>query len=1311
MITPFLRVAHAALFICITTNASEILYNGIEFRPLAPHPLETSSRPVETLPADPETPYYISTPPSAIIIDIGRQLFVDQFLIGNVNGLTRKAHNPVDHPANPIFSAANPGSWEFAGTNNKPFAAPYTDGLWWDPAAQKWKMWYMGGYAAKTGYAESADGINWTRNQNPVNTPLFGNADGISRDAGMVWLDLRPGVPAAERYKMSRYRAGLEIRTSADGVNFTEPLFTYNRNTQTPGDRTTFAFNPFRNKWVFLVRGQESKYSYSRYKRYAEGDSFTSPIWTDFNRLPHWLRADNLDRDMWDEGLDWEENVQTPDLYNFEMTPYESLMLGFFNVQAYEAEHDYTSDPPVQVAPYRPKHNYITLGYSRDGVRFSRPDRNVFLGPVDDPDRSNGYENTPWNWGNIQPVGGLFSVVGEELWIYYSARAGWGDPDGFFTAPFWDGTHSRMGLATMRRDGFVSYEAGTAGGTLTTRTLKFTHTNGFFFVNADVATGGSVQVEVLDANTNAVIPGFTRSDSSSATLNGAGSTRQSISFAGGNIGSLANRPLKFRFHVTNAKLYAFWVSNHPDGRSNGFVAQGGPGFRGHKDDGGEPVATAEVEVRGNGIVIPDGDTTPGTADGSSFGTVTPGAPAITRTFTVHNLGSSALHTTGVNVPPGFSLLKGLSAVIPPGGKDSIVIQLPAVDSGIFSGDISFGTNDADESLYNFRVAAIVTGSEVSVTGNGFAITDEDHTPYAGDHTWFGLHVQGAPPVTRTFTVTNTGASTLTLGSVTLPDGFYPGSDTLVSSLAPGASDTFSVTMPSSVIGVFDGDIRFVTNDNDENPFNFRIRGRVGPAGPMVTVSGNNVGIASGDTTPSLNDHTDFGLLEQNGTSVRRTFTVTNQGTATVSLDGFAVTGGFTTAGCDRLTTTLPPSGSDRFEVILPATAGGVHNGAVTFLVNNITPYTFSIAGKVGPKDGAPEIAVTGNTDFGAVTTGSTPVTRTFTVSNLGTATLTLGPVSLPAGFVSGGDPLVSSLEPGKSDTFNVTLPASSQGTFSGQISIATNDPDENPFTLAISGSVGTQSGKPTVSLLVTDAEAAESGKPAANPGVIRISRTGVASTPLTVYFSTGGTALYGASNDYTLIDNDGAVVTTSAVIDAGELHVDLIVLPVDNATIEASEAVTIAIKPNNAYLIGNASGTVTIADNEPVVTIVATDADAAESGTPPGNPGMIRINVSQAPAIAPLPVRFTLGGSTAIHPGDYTMVMINPDGSEGKVVGSPVSIPVGRTFVDIRIKPVDDKLANEPDIETVRVQLMISATNSYTLGAETVAIVSIQDNE
>jgi len=52
-----------------------------------------------------------------------------------------------------------------------------------------------------------------------------------------------------------------------------------------------------------------------------------------------------------------------------------------------------------------------------------------------------------------------------------------------------------------------------------------------------------------------------------------------------DLSSLANQPVRFRFHLQNGKLFAFWVSPETSGASHGYVAAGGPGFSSNRDIG------------------------------------------------------------------------------------------------------------------------------------------------------------------------------------------------------------------------------------------------------------------------------------------------------------------------------------------------------------------------------------------------------------------------------------------------------------------------------------------------------------------------------------------------------------------------------------------------------------------------------------------------------------------------------------------------------------------------------------------------------
>ncbi len=65
---------------------------GIVLQQPTEHPVENPNIPIVTLPADPVRPYYMTIGlPNPIKIDVGRQLFVDDFLIANTSKLTRTA--------------------------------------------------------------------------------------------------------------------------------------------------------------------------------------------------------------------------------------------------------------------------------------------------------------------------------------------------------------------------------------------------------------------------------------------------------------------------------------------------------------------------------------------------------------------------------------------------------------------------------------------------------------------------------------------------------------------------------------------------------------------------------------------------------------------------------------------------------------------------------------------------------------------------------------------------------------------------------------------------------------------------------------------------------------------------------------------------------------------------------------------------------------------------------------------------------------------------------------------------------------------
>jgi hypothetical protein len=237
-----------------------------------------------------------------------------------------------------------------------------------------------------------------------------------------------------------------------------------------------------------------------------------------------------------------------------------------------------------------------------------------------------------------------------------------------------------------------------------------------------------------------------------------------------------------------------------------------------------------------------------------------------------------------------------------------------------------------------------TAPEIAVLGNGVNIVDGDTTPSTTDGTDFGTVAQGAVD-DRVFTVSNTGTSTLTTSSLTLPSGFTL-IEGLSASIAAGSSDTFTVWLNTSSTGAHSGQISFVNNDSDENPFNFSITGFVNPPlAPEIAVLGNGVNIVDGDTTPSTTDGTDFGTVAQGATD-DRVFTVSNTGTSTLTTSALTLPSGFTLV--EGLSASLAAGSSDTFTVRLDTSSPATHSGQISFADNDSdeNPFNFSITGTV-----------------------------------------------------------------------------------------------------------------------------------------------------------------------------------------------------------------------------------------------------------------------------------------------------------------------------------------------------------------------------
>ncbi|MDZ7620388.1 MAG: hypothetical protein U1E05_25580, partial [Patescibacteria group bacterium] len=512
-------------------NRGERLYNGIvlpeEWPPQSIDPSDTAPMPV---------PYLDARPP-IVPIDVGRQLFVDDFLI-ETSTLNRTFHMPVKYAGNPVLKPEtelelNPGK--------NAAAVPKSGGVWWDPAEKVFKMWYEAGWIHTICYATSKDGLTWERpalDVNPGTNQVL--PPDLTPDSWTVVPDWDAKDPK-QKYKMFMRPPGGNMpgwsMTSADGIHWVNRT-----ETGVTGDRSTMFYNPFREKWVYSLRSGFR----GRSRHYWEADDFLAgATWESWEPVV-WAAADR------DDPPDAEVGA-TAQLYNLDAVAYESIMLGIYEIHL---------GPPNDVCSKMglPKITELNFAYSRDGFHWHRPDRRAHI-PAERRD--------VWDRAYVQSLGNICTVRGDKLWIYYTGFQG----DTSKTGSHWlsNGMYDRgaTGIAFLRRDGFASLDAGPDGGVVITRPVTFEGKH--LFVNA-AAPGGRLRAAVLDEKGEPIAP-FTLENS--VPFSGDG-TLEMLQWNGGDdLSALRNNPVRFQFELSDGSLYAFWVSRDATGRSDGYVAGGG----------------------------------------------------------------------------------------------------------------------------------------------------------------------------------------------------------------------------------------------------------------------------------------------------------------------------------------------------------------------------------------------------------------------------------------------------------------------------------------------------------------------------------------------------------------------------------------------------------------------------------------------------------------------------------------------------------------------------------------------------------------
>ncbi len=255
-----------------------------------------------------------------------------------------------------------------------------------------------------------------------------------------------------------------------------------------------------------------------------------------------------------------------------------------------------------------------------------------------------------------------------------------------------------------------------------------------------------------------------------------------------------------------------------------------------------------INLRGNGVVIANGDMTPTSADNTDFGTVTtPGPNISTLYFSLDNVGSADLTNVAVAVGAGtpngvFSLAGPVVPTLVPSSGTAFGISFDPAAEGLQSSTVTLTNTAGADSPYSFAVQGTGVSPEIAVEHP--AGTDlVDGTASVA----FGT-VPVSSSTTRTFTIRNIGAGLLNITGHNV-DGAHAGDFQVTtapaSTVASSGYTELVVTFSPLATGSRTAVLHIANTDANENPFDIVLTGIAGNSitgtldgvNPVVTTTG------------------------------------------------------------------------------------------------------------------------------------------------------------------------------------------------------------------------------------------------------------------------------------------------------------------------------------------------------------------------------------------------------------------------------------------------------------------------------------------
>jgi len=187
------------------------------------------------------------------------------------------------------------------------------------------------------------------------------------------------------------------------------------------------------------------------------------------------------------------------------------------------------------------------LTVSHDGIHWTRvAQRETFLPVFPDGHRGDGM---------VRPVA-RYITKDDKVYIFYGMVSGPHSGPNFPANEIIRKDPGSVGLSILRRDGFVSLDAGEEKGHVITR--PFRSAGRKLHLNAEVKQGGAIRVSTGHCNSFLDVHGA-RDGFEQSNMISEDSTDIIVSWPEANLAQLDSEVVRFRISMRKAKLYSYWL--------------------------------------------------------------------------------------------------------------------------------------------------------------------------------------------------------------------------------------------------------------------------------------------------------------------------------------------------------------------------------------------------------------------------------------------------------------------------------------------------------------------------------------------------------------------------------------------------------------------------------------------------------------------------------------------------------------------------------------------------------------------------------